>query len=192
MLPFDAAHVIPAEAIVEAYPPQILAVASTVQAKRCPTITDLPLPSDNENYETTVIEEIINHLEEDQYQPISPLNQRIIEEIKLGIQQNELRSSDFFKTFMDEEVVTKTADALINAHETSNWEKHNIYFSKEEELVDKIVKDVIIRHKREFVVKIINDLKHQISEENSAETYLKIINLTKLKNKIDENLFRIL
>ncbi|MEZ7889783.1 MAG: DNA primase, partial [Cloacibacterium sp.] len=126
---------------------------------------------DNENYETTVIEEIINHLEEDQYQPISPLNQKIIEEIKLGIQQNELRSSDFFKTFMDEEVVTKTADALINAHETSNWEKHNIYFSKEEELVDKIVKDVIIRHKREFVVKIINDLKHQISEENSAETY---------------------
>ncbi|MFB0967002.1 MAG: DNA primase, partial [Cloacibacterium sp.] len=80
---------------------------------------------DNENYETTVIEEIINHLEEDQYQPISPLNQKIIEEIKLGIQQNELRSSDFFKTFMDEEVVTKTADALINAHETSNWEKHN-------------------------------------------------------------------
>ena len=147
---------------------------------------------DNENYETTVIEEIINHLEEDQYQPISPLNQRIIEEIKTGIQQNELRSSDFFKTFMDEEVVTKTADALINAHETSNWEKHNIYFSKEEELVDKIVKDVIIRHKREFVVKIINDLKHQISEENSAETYLKIMNLTKLKNKIDENLFRIL
>ena len=147
---------------------------------------------DNENYETTVIEEIINHLEEDQYQPISPLNQKIIEEIKAGIQQNELRSSDFFKTFMDEEVVTKTADALINAHETSNWEKHNIYFSKEEELVDKIVKDVIIRHKREFVVKIINDLKHQISEENSEETYLKIINLTKLKNKIDENLFRIL
>ena len=147
---------------------------------------------DNENYETTVIEEIINNLEEDQYQPISPLNQRIIEEIKAGIRQNELRSSDFFKTFMDEEVVTKTADALINAHETSNWEKHNIYFSKEEELVDKIVKDVIIRHKREFVVKIINDLKHQISEENSAETYLKIINLTKLKNKIDENLFRIL
>lgn len=147
---------------------------------------------DNENYETTVIEEIINHLEEDQYQPISPLNQKIIEEIKAGIRQNELRSSDFFKTFMDEEVVTKTADALINAHETSNWEKHNIYFSKEEELVDKIVKDVIIRHKREFVVKIINDLKHQISEENSAETYLKIMNLTKLKNKIDENLFRIL
>ena len=147
---------------------------------------------DNENYETTVIEEIINHLEEDQYQPISPLNQRIIEEIKLGIQQNELRSSDFFKTFMDEKVVTKTADALINAHETSNWEKHNIYFSKEEELVDKIVKDVIIRHKREFVVKIINDLKHQISEENSAETYLKIINLTKLKNKIDENLWQII
>lgn len=147
---------------------------------------------DNENYETTVIEEIINHLEEDQYQPISPLNQKIIEEIKAGIRQNELRSSDFFKTFMDEEVVTKTADALINAHETSNWEKHNIYFSKEEELVDKIVKDVIIRHKREYIIKIINDLKQQISEENSDESYKIIINLTQLKNKIDEKLYRIL
>ena len=120
------------------------------------------------------------------------MNQRIIEEIKLGIQQNELRSSDFFKTFMDEEVVTKTADALINAHETSNWEKHNIYFSKEEELVDRIVKDVVIRYKREYIIKIINDLKHQITEENSEDAYRKIINLTQLKNKIDEKLYRIL
>jgi len=147
---------------------------------------------DNENYETTVIEEIINHLEEDQYQPISPINQKIIEEIKPGIAQSELRSGNFFMTLMDENIVSKTADALVNPYELSNWEKHNIYFSKEEELVDRIVKDVVIRYKREYIIKIINDLKQQITEENSEDAYRKIINLTQLKNKIDEKLYRIL
>ena len=147
---------------------------------------------ENETYQITVIEEIINHLDEDQCEIISPINQKIIEEIKLGIAQSELRSGNFFMTLMDENIVLKTADALVNPYETSNWEKHNIYFSKEEELVDRIVKDVVIRYKREYIIKIINDLKHQITEENSEDAYRKIINLTQLKNKIDEKLYRIL
>lgn len=147
---------------------------------------------ENEVYQITVIEEIINHLEEDDCEIISPINQKIISEIKFGIQQNELRSGNFFMTLMDENIVTKTADALVNPYELSNWEKHNIYFSKEEELIDRIVKDVVIRHKREYIIKIINDLKHQITEENSEDAYRKIINLTQLKNKIDEKLYRIL
>jgi DNA primase len=147
---------------------------------------------ENEVYQITVIEEIIGHLEEDDCEIISPINQKIISEIKLGIQQNELRSGNFFMTLMDENIVSKTADALVNPYELSNWEKHNIYFSKEEELIDRIVKDVVIRHKREYIIKIINDLKHQITEENSEDAYRKIINLTQLKNKIDEKLYRIL
>lgn len=147
---------------------------------------------ENETYQITVIEEIINHLEEDQCEIISPINQKIIEEIKLGIAQSELRSGNFFMTLMDENIVSKTADAIVNPYELSNWEKHNIYFSKEEELVDRIVKDVVIRYKREYIIKIINDLKHQITEENSEDAYRKIINLTQLKNKIDEKLYRIL
>lgn len=148
--------------------------------------------ADNITYQITVIEEIINHLEEDQCEIISPINQKIIEEIKLGIQQNELRSGNFFMTLMDENIVIKTADALVNPYELSDWEKHNIYFSKEEELVDRIVKDVVIRHKREYIIKIINDLKNQINEDNSVESYQKIITLTQLKNKIDQKLYRIL
>ncbi len=148
--------------------------------------------AEDESYQITVIEEIMNHLEEDQCEIISPVNQKIIEEIKLGIQQNQLRSGNFFMTFMDESITSKTADALVNPFETSNWEKHNIYFSKEEELVEKIVSDVIIRYKREYIVKIINDLKQQLSDENNDEAYKKIISLTQLKNKIDQKLYRIL
>jgi len=147
---------------------------------------------DNEVYEISVIEEIITHFEEDQCDIISPVNKKIIEEIKLGMQENQLRSGKFFTTLMDEEITSRTADALVNPYETSKWEKHNIYFSKEEELIEKIVNDVIIRHKREYIIKIINDLKTQLNDENSEDAYKKIINLTMLKNKIDEKLFRIL
>ena len=50
-------------------------------------------------------------------------------------------------TLMDEISFPKLADALVNPYELSNWEKHNIYFSRRR-IVDRIVKDVVIRYKR--------------------------------------------
>lgn len=144
-------------------------------------------------YQITVIEEIITHLEEDSCEIQSPLNQKIIEEIKNGIAKNELRAGNFFMTLMDENISGKIADALVEPYETSNWEKHQIFFSKEEEVVPKIVQDVIFRHKREYIMKIIGEMKTELSEtENNEETYKKIINLNQLRKELDEKLFRIL
>ena len=144
-------------------------------------------------YQITVIEEIITHLEEDSCEIQSPLNQKIIEEIKQGIAKNELRAGNFFMTLMDENISGKIADALVEPYETSNWEKHQIFFSKEEEVVPKIVQDVIFRHKREYIMKIIGEMKTELSEtENNEETYKKIIKLNQLRKELDEKLFRIL
>lgn len=151
--------------------------------------------SDEENqpYQITVIEEIIGHLQEDEYEIQSEINKKIVEEIKEGIAQNELRAGDFFMTLMDENISGKVADSLIEHYETSNWEKHQIFFSKEEEVVPKIVQDVIFRHKRAFVMKIINDMKSELSEtKNNDETYKKIITLNILRKELDEKLFRVL
>ena len=93
-------------------------------------------------------------------------------------------------TLMDENIVSKTADALVNPYELSNWENTTFISTKEEELVDRIVKDVVIRYK-ENIIKIINDLKQQISQKKTVKNLTKIINLTQLKNKIDEKLYRI-
>lgn len=147
----------------------------------------------NQTYKTTVIEEILTHFEEDGYEIQSPLNSKIIDEIKSGIDKNELRSGKFFLTLMDEEFSVKVADVLMEPYENSDWTKHNIYFSQEYELVPKIVEDVRIRHKREFIMKMIHDLKDLLSEaEDNSETYMKIIRLSQLKNEIDEALHRIL
>lgn len=147
----------------------------------------------NNAYQITVIEEIITHLEVDQCEIQSPLNQKIIDEIKSGIAENELRSGNFFMTLMDEEITGKIADALVEPYENSDWGKYQIFFSTEEEVLPKLVQDVIFRYKREYILKIINDMKKQLSEnENNDETYKKIISLNQLRKELDEKLFRVL
>ncbi len=148
---------------------------------------------DGNDYKITVIEEILNHLDEDDCEIQLDINKKIVSEIKEGILQNELRSGNFFFDFMDEEVSGKLANALIEHYHTSNWNKYNIYFSKEEEVVPKLVSDIVLRHKREYIVKLINDLKNSLDDEaDNTEIYQKIILLTQLKNKLDQELFRIL
>lgn len=148
---------------------------------------------ENQAYQITVIEEIIGHLQEDNYEIQSGINKKIVEEIKIGIANKELRSGEFFMTLLDEDISGKIADALVEPYENSDWGKHQIFFSSEEEVVPKIVQDVIFRHKRAFVMKIINDMKTELSEtENNEETYKKIMNLTHLRKELDEKLFRVL
>lgn len=149
--------------------------------------------AEGNDYKITVIEEILNHLDEDDCEIQLDINKKIVSEIKEGILQNELRSGNFFFDFMDEEVSGKLASALIENYHTSNWNKYNIYFSSEEEVVPKLVSDIVLRHKREYIVKLINDLKNSLSnEDDNTEIYQKIILLTQLKNKLDSELFRIL
>ena len=148
---------------------------------------------EEKEYQITVIEEIVGHLQEDGYEIQTVLNQKIVDEIKEGIAKNELRSGDFFLTLMDENITGRIADALVDPYDMSDWGKHQIFFSSEEEVVSKIVQDVIFRHKRAFVLKIINDMKNELSAtENNDETYKKIINLNQLRQQLDEKLFRVL
>lgn len=148
---------------------------------------------ENNPYEITVVEEIISHFEEDDYEIQSPLNEKIINEIRIGINENEIRSGNFFFGLMDEEVTGKVADALIEPYELSNWNRHNIYFSTEEEVVPKIVSDVIIRHKREYIVQMIQAIKNSLeNDSDNKENYKKIMQLTQLKKDIDQTLYRIL
>jgi len=148
--------------------------------------------AENQPYKITVIEEIIGHFGEDDYEIQSPVSKKIIDEIQSGMAENELRTGNFFLKLMDEDISGKVADAFVEPYETSNWEKHNIYFSKESELVPKIVSDVIIRHKREFIVKLIEELRDNMQkEEDNSENYLKIIHLNELRKEIDNELHRI-
>ena len=149
--------------------------------------------SENNSYQTTVIEEIIHHFQEDDCEILTETNRKIIDEVRQGLEQNEIRSGNFFFGLMDEDISGKIADALVENYETSDWKKFNIYFRTEDEVLDKVVRDVILRHKREYVLKMIEDLKKSLDEtEEKAEIYEQIVRLNQLKSKIDQKLFRIL
>ena len=149
--------------------------------------------SENNSYQTTVIEEIIHHFQEDDCEILTETNRKIIDEVRQGLEQNEIRSGNFFFGLMDEDISGKIADALVENYETSDWKKFNIYFRTEDEVLDKVVRDVILRHKREYVMKMIEDLKKSLDEtEEKAEIYEQIVRLNQLKSKIDQKLFRIL
>ena len=149
--------------------------------------------SENNSYQTTVIEEIIHHFQEDDCEILTETNRKIIDEVRQGLEQNEIRSGNFFFGLMDEDISGKIADALVENHETSNWKKFNIYFPIEEEVLGKVVRDVILRHKREYVMKLIEDLNKKLDEmEEKTEIYEQIVRLNQLKIKIDQKLFRIL
>ena len=149
--------------------------------------------SENNSYQTTVIEEIIHHFQEDDCEILTETNRKIIEEIQQGLEQNEIRSGNFFFGLMDEDISGKIADALVENYETSDWKKFNIYFPIEEDVLGKVVKDVILRHKRQYVMKLIGDLNKKLDEtEEKTEIYEQIVRLNQLKIKIDQKLFRIL
>lgn len=147
-----------------------------------------------EKYEITVIEEIISHFEQDDYEIISPLNKKIVEEIKRGLEQQELRSGDFFVSLMDEDLSNKLATTLLEDRELSDWSSRNINPPKPGERIAQEVEDDIFIHKSHFIEYLIFNLKKKLNENPDAyyDTLERIMILTELSRKINKKLNRIL
>ncbi|MFC6268483.1 DNA primase [Frigoriflavimonas asaccharolytica] len=152
---------------------------------------------ENNPYEITVLEEIIAHISEDDYEVINPLNKKIFEDIKEGLQKEELRSGNFFMSLMDEGISEKVANALIEPYENSDWAKHNIYFPNLSDRIGEAVKETIMKHKREYIQNIIHTLKDEllekgISDERKMEIYKTVIKITELRKEIASEIYRVL
>lgn len=144
-------------------------------------------------FQITVLEEIVAHFQQDGYEMRSSLNTKIFNAILEGLENAQIRTGGFFLTLMDQELNQKAADALLTPYENSDWGKHNIYFDQEYELVPQIVEQVLIRHKRTYVLHLIEELKKELQAgEDSEKIYTKIIRLNQLKIQMDQELHRII
>ena len=152
--------------------------------------------SENNFYKTTVIEEIINHFEIDNYKIQSSININIVSEIKKGLEQNEIRSSNFFSTLLNEEISNKLADALIIKSELNNWESKNIYPINIGDKVNAQVLDDVLIHKSHFIKLLIREIDNDLDtlkEEDEFEYYdslKKIMILKELFDAINKKLNR--
>ncbi|WP_312820696.1 DNA primase [Kaistella carnis] len=147
--------------------------------------------ADNQPFKITVIEEIISHFNEDNYEPQSPINQKIIEELKKGLDKNEIIQSNFFLTLMDETIVSKVSNAIIGDDELSNWEKSNIFPPKPGDKLEAEIEDDILIHKSHFIEKLIYDVAKKLDDvrDSDQEAYYelvkKIMILKSLLNEIN-------
>lgn len=122
--------------------------------------------TDNENaeYQITVIEEILHHFEEEQYAFLVKGNEIIINQVKEGIQNDELRSGSFFVTFMDEEITSKVVDALIPKDELENWASRNIHPPNYGDKVAEHVKGNVLLHKFRYIDYLIKEIGKELDE----------------------------
>lgn len=153
--------------------------------------------ADGETYQNTVAEEIVHHLEEDSYEILSPLNQKIFNEIKEGLEAHELRTENFFIKLMDEEIATKLADNL-KYQDLNSWDSRNIFPVKIGDRIAQEVEDDILIHKSHYIESLVNRLKADLNTQRDTDeaayfsTLQKILLLEKLNRDINARLNRVL
>lgn len=153
----------------------------------------------DEKYETTVIEEIIRQFEANDLQLKNELYQSILEDVKLGYEQEELRAGEFFIKLFDESKTSIASEAMMEKYSLSkNWsEKMGIHIKPKEKNIVKDVTDTILRYKSFYLDDKIKEfssmLKDQeITGELRIEQMEKIILLTQMRSKIFSALNRVI
>ncbi|AZA60539.1 DNA primase [Chryseobacterium indoltheticum] len=125
---------------------------------------------DNEaEYQITVIEEILHHFEEEQYQFLVKGNEIIIDQVKEGIQNDELRSGSFFVTFMDEQITTKVVDALIPLDDLENWSSRNIFPPNYGDKVAEQIKGDVLLHKYRYIDYLIKETITELEKYSNTD-----------------------
>jgi DNA primase len=140
--------------------------------------------------EITVAQALVAHFEQEDLLPLQAYHQEILQEIKDGLQAGEIRTGQFFLSLMNEDITQMTVNALLDGYQTSEkWKDRGIYFNLETDVIDKIVFDNLLRHKREYINHLITldkkSLLQEISDETRMAIYHRITQLLKVKSQID-------
>ena len=145
----------------------------------------------NEKYDITVIEEILHHFEEENYEFQVELNKILIDSIKEGIQNDELRKGDFFVSFMDEKITSKVVDAIMPLNDLENWASRNIFPPNYGDKINIQVEGDILIHKFRYIDYLIKETtesleKHKDNESKYFESIKKITLLKQASMQLSE------
>jgi len=163
---------------------------------------DLEVELKDENnvlYKTTVIQEIISQFNENELTLSTPLYQKILEDVKVGLENNELRTGAYFSRSSDSEVVNLATEMMLEKYSLSeNWTtKQGINIKKKEEFVHKDLFDVLLRFKIIYIDNFIKNLMDKtknkdITQEEVNETLKQVMHFTGLKKILNEHLNRVI
>lgn len=163
---------------------------------------DLEVELKDENnvlYKTTVIQEIISQFNENELTLSTPLYQKILEDVKVGLENNELRTGAYFSRSSDSEVVNLATEMMLEKYSLSeNWTtKQGINIKKKEEFVHKDLFDVLLRFKIIYIDNFIKNLMDktkntEITQEELNDVLKQIMHFTSLKQILNQHLNRVI
>lgn len=162
--------------------------------------TIVTLKDDNgDDYETTVIEEIVDQFEHNELRMTNPIYQQILEDVKVGLANNELRTGDYYSKSENNQLAQLAITLMMDKHNISdNWKlKQHIHVKTIEESTSKDLFDVLLRYKALFVEnkikQLMEELKNpEITSETRQEMYKNIMDLNKMKMFFNKHLDRII
>ncbi|MBF0597929.1 DNA primase [Faecalibacter rhinopitheci] len=161
---------------------------------------EVSLLDDEKNpYKTTVIEEIINQLEHNELELSNPFYQKIIDDVKIGLQNEELRTGDFYARLMDSDISQTATSMMIDNYAISeNWlNKQGISTKSIEDCIEKDLFDVMLRFKTIYIedeIKKLMDISRSPDFFGDARNDImkKVMDLTKMKIFLNSHLDRII
>lgn len=149
-----------------------------------------------EIFTTTVLEEIIERLEEDEMSFDNPFFQQLFEEIKVGYSNDELRASSYFSRHKDNQIASFVADVISEKYELSeNWKKKDIFILGKEEKLSQATEETILSFKEKRIGAKIEALGKSINSTDVLDVQKKMTEIQKLgelRNKIKSKLNRVI
>lgn len=146
----------------------------------------------NEKYDITVIEEILHHFEEDDYEFQVAMNKEIVRHIKEGIENEELRKGSFFFTLMDEQISSAAANSMNIYNDLQDWATRNIDAPNYGDKMPEQVAGDILVHKFRYVNFLITKLKKELKDIPDPEIYLASLKKIQLLSGVRVELAKIL
>lgn len=153
----------------------------------------------NELYETTVIDEILRQFEDNELQMSNPFYQKILDEVLIGYNQDELRTGSFFSKLMDEKMTSTATEMMMDPYSISdNWKlKQGINTKRIEDSISKDVFDILLRfkylHVDKSILKILDITKGpDFTGEVRQELMQEVMELTKMKMVLNRFLNRVI
>lgn len=153
----------------------------------------------NELYKTTVNQEIVSQFEENELSLSNSLYQSILEDVKIGLEKDELRTGTYFSRLTNPEIVNLASEMMLEKHSLSeNWTvKQGINIKKKEEFVHKDLFDVLLRFKIIYIDNMIKELMLQtknpeLTVEETNQVLQQIMHFTGLKNILNQHLNRVI
>lgn len=149
---------------------------------------------DEQQYEITVIEEILHHFEEDGYEFQVELNKRIVDYIKEGIEKEELRKGNFFFGLMDEELSKAAVNSMNIYSELNDWSTRNIFSPNYGDKIPEQVAGDILIHKFRYVNFLILKTKKELADyaDSDESKYFELIKKIQMLTLVSVELSKVL